>query len=202
MAIIFQGTSPIDVANLMYNGFSIDSGVEAIDSLLNRGGISSMLWTVALYFMACILGNILDVTGVLRAVLDKIACVTKRASTLITATLLTSFCMQALTGSLESSMLITSKLYAPAYDDLKIDRKVLSRSLEDTGTMCAALIPWNSNGIFMATTLGVATLSYIPYCFLGLINPLMALIFAFSGTVPMIIYYGLMISHRSGSCFQ
>ena len=181
MAIIFQGTSPIDVANLMYNGFSIDSGVEAIDSLLNRGGISSMLWTVALYFMACILGNILDVTGVLRAVLDKIAGVTKRASTLITATLLTSFCMQALTGSLESSMLITSKLYAPAYDDLKIDRKVLSRSLEDTGTMCAALIPWNSNGIFMATTLGVATLSYIPYCFLGLINPLMALIFAFTG---------------------
>ena len=89
--------------------------------------------------------------------------------------------MQALTGSLESSMLITSKLYAPAYDDLKIDRKVLSRSLEDTGTMCAALIPWNSNGIFMATTLGVATLSYIPYCFLGLINPLMALIFAFTG---------------------
>ena len=181
MAIIFQGTSPIDVANLMYNGFSIDSGVEAIDSLLNRCGISSMLWTVALYFMACILGNILDVTGVLRAVLDKIAGVTKRASTLITATLLTSFCMQALTGSLESSMLITSKLYAPAYDDLKIDRKVLSRSLEDTGTMCAALIPWNSNGIFMATTLGVATLSYIPYCFLGLINPLIALIFAFTG---------------------
>ena len=69
MAVIFQGSNPIDVANLMYDGFTIDTGVEQIDSLLNRGGISSMLWTVALYFMACILGNILDVTGMLRPVL-------------------------------------------------------------------------------------------------------------------------------------
>ena len=77
--------------------------------------------------------------------------------------------------------LITSKLFGPAYDDLNIDRKVLSRSLEDTGTMCAALIPWNSNGIFMATTLGVATVQYIPYAFLGLITPVVAIAFAFLG---------------------
>ena len=89
--------------------------------------------------------------------------------------------MQALTGSLESSMLINSKLFAPAYDDLDIDRKVLSRSLEDTGTMCAALIPWNSNGMYMASTLGVATLSYLPYCFLGLATPVVALILAWTG---------------------
>ena len=181
MAVIFQHMAMVDVANLMYDGFSIDTGIEQIDTLLNRGGIASMLWTVALYFMACILGNILDVTGILRTVLAKVAAITKRASTLITSTLVSSFAMCALTGSLESSMLITSKLFAPAYDDLNLDRKVLSRSLEDTGTMCAALIPWNSNGIFMATTLGVATLSYVPYAFLGLITPVVAIIFAFAG---------------------
>lgn len=181
MAIILQRMNVVDVANLMYDGFSINTGVEQIDSLLNRGGISSMLWTVALYFMACILGNILDVTGILRTVLAKIAAITKRASTLITSTLASSFVMCALTGSLESSMLITSKLFGPAYDDLNLDRKVLSRSLEDTGTMCAALIPWNSNGIFMATTLGVATVQYIPYAFLGLITPVVAVLFAFLG---------------------
>lgn len=140
-----------------------------------------MLWTVALYFFACILGNILDVTGVLRTVLQKFVSITKKANTLITATLASSFIMQALTGSLESSMLINSKLFAPAYDDLDIDRKVLSRSLEDTGTMCAALIPWNSNGMYMASTLGVATLSYIPYCFLGWLTPVVALILAWTG---------------------
>lgn len=140
-----------------------------------------MLWTVALYFFACVLGNILDVTGVLRTVLEKVAGITKRASTLVTATLASSFLMQALTGSLESSMLINSKLFAPAYDDLEIDRKVLSRSLEDTGTMCAALIPWNSNGMYMASTLGVATLSYLPYCFLGWLTPAVALVLAWTG---------------------
>ena len=181
MAMILQGTSFVDISNIMYNGFTIDSGVEDIDKLLNRGGLSSMLWTVALYFFACVLGNILDVTGVLRAVLEKIASITKKASTLVTATLASSFIMQALTGSLESSMLINSKLFAPAYDDLGIERKVLSRSLEDTGTMCAALIPWNSNGMYMASTLGVATLSYVPYCFLGWLTPIVALILAWTG---------------------
>ncbi len=181
MAMIMQGTSFVDIFNIMYNGFTIDSGVADIDRLLNRGGLSSMLWTVALYFFACILGNILDVTGVLRTVLQKFVSITKKANTLITATLASSFIMQALTGSLESSMLINSKLFAPAYDDLDIDRKVLSRSLEDTGTMCAALIPWNSNGMYMASTLGVATLSYIPYCFLGWLTPVVALILAWTG---------------------
>lgn len=181
MAIVLQGDNPVDVLNMMYEGFKSETGVKQIDELLSRGGISSMLWTVALYFMACILGNILDVTGVLRTVLSKIAAVTRRASTLITSTLVSSFAMSALTGSLESSMLITSKLFGPAYDDLNIDRKVLSRSLEDTGTMCCALIPWNSNGIFMATTLGIATVEYIPYAFLGLITPVVAITFAFLG---------------------
>lgn len=181
MAMIFQGTSFADICNIMYNGFSIETGVKDIDTLLNRGGIQSMLWTVALYFFACILGNILDETGVLRTVLAKIAGITKKAGSLITATLASSFLMQALTGSLESSMLINSKLFAPAYNDLGIDRKVLSRSLEDTGTMCCALIPWNSNGMYMASTLGVATLSYLPYCFLGLATPVVALILAWTG---------------------
>ncbi len=181
MAMIMQGVSFVDICNIAYNGYTIESGVADIDRLLNRGGLSSMLWTVALYFFACVLGNILDVTGVLRTVLEKIAGVTKKASTLITATLASSFIMQALTGSLESSMLINSKLFAPAYDDLDIDRKVLSRSLEDTGTMCAALIPWNSNGMYMASTLGVATLSYVPYCFLGWLTPVVALILAWTG---------------------
>lgn len=181
MAMIMQGTSFIDISNIMYNGFAIDTGNADIDRLLNRGGISSMLWTVALYFFACVLGNILDVTGVLAAVLAKVASITKKASTLITATLVSSFLMQALTGSLESSMLINSKLFASAYDDLQIDRKVLSRSLEDTGTMCCALIPWNSNGMYMASTLGVATLAYLPYCFLGWITPIVALVLAWTG---------------------
>lgn len=181
MAMIMQGYNFIDISNIMYNGFAIETGNADIDRLLNRGGISSMLWTVALYFFACILGNILDTTGVLAAVLAKVASVTKKAASLITATLVCSFAMQALTGSLESSMLINSKLFASAFDDLQIDRKVLSRSLEDTGTMCCALIPWNSNGMYMASTLGVATVQYLPYCFLGWTTPIIALILAWTG---------------------
>lgn len=181
MAIIFQGADIIGTLNLMYDGFSIDTGIEQINKLLNRGGLSSMLWTVALYFFACILGQILDTTGVLRVLLSKVIAITTKRAPLIISTLVGSFAMSALTGSLESSMLINSKLFGPAYDDIGLDRKVLSRSLEDTGTMCCALIPWNSNGMFMATTLGVATTAYIPFCFLGLINPIVSIVFAITG---------------------
>lgn len=180
-AAIFQKTPLTDIGRYMFDGYSISTGVDQIDTLLNRGGLYSMLWTVSFYFMACILGSILDNTGVLKVLLEKLAAVTKSAGSLITSTLVSSFTMCVFTGSLESAMLITSKLFAPAYDDLNLDRKVLSRSLEDGGTMTAALIPWNSNGVFMATTLGVATVKYLPYAFLGILTPIVAIIFAYAG---------------------
>lgn len=180
-AVIFQNESLADIGRYMFNGYTVSTGVEQIDRLLNRGGLFSMSWTVSFYFMACMLGAILDQTGVLRVQLEKLKGVTKSAGSLVTSTLVSSFAMCAFTGSLESSMLVTSKLFAPAYDKLNLDRKVLSRSLEDAGTMTCALIPWNSNGVFMATTLGVATVGYLPYAFLGLLNPIIAIIFAFTG---------------------
>lgn len=180
-AAIFQKVALSDIGRYMFDGYTISTGVEQIDKLLNRGGLYSMLWTVSFYFMACILGSILDNTGVLRVLLEKLASITKSVGTLITSTLVSSFAMCVFTGSLESAMLITAKLFGPAYDDLNLDRKVLSRSLEDAGTMTAALIPWNSNGVFMATTLGVATFSYLPYAFLGILTPIVAIIFAFTG---------------------
>lgn len=180
-ALVFQKVSLVEIGGFMFDGFSISTGVDQIDTLLNRGGLYSMLWTVSFYFMAVILGSILDETGVLRVLLEKLARVTKTAGSLITSTIISSFSMCAFTGSLESAMLITAKLFGPAYDDLNLDRKVLSRSLEDGGTMLAPLIPWNSNGVYMATTLGVATISYIPYAFLGLLTPIIAVIFAHLG---------------------
>jgi len=180
-AMIFQKRSFFEVGDFMFNGFSIDTGVEQINTLLNRGGLYNMLWTVSFYFMACMLGSILDQTGVLRVILEKLARVTRTVGSLVTSTLVSVFSMCVFTGSLESGMLISAKLFAPAYDKLNLHRKVLSRSLEDAGTMLAALIPWNSNGVFMATTLGVATLSYARYAFVGLITPIISIIFAFVG---------------------
>ena len=179
-AIIFQKESLVSVGTYMFNGFSIDTGFAEIDRLLNRGGLYSMLWTVSFYFMACILGSILDHTGVLRQILEKLARVTRTVGSLVTSTLVSVFSMCVFTGSLESGMLVTSKLFAPAYDKLNLDRKVLSRSLEDSGTMMAALIPWNSNGVYMATTLGVATVAYPPFCLVGLATPIIAVVFAFT----------------------
>lgn len=180
-AMIFQKVSFFEVGTYMFEGFSISTGVADIDRLLNRGGLFSMLWTVSFYFMAVMLGSILDETKVLAVILEKLASVTRTVRTLIPTTLVSAFSMCAFTGSLESSMLITSRLFGPAYDKLNLDRKVLSRSLEDTGTMMCALIPWNSNGVYMATTLGVATLGYAKYAFLGWLTPIIAIILAFTG---------------------
>lgn len=180
-AMVFQGDSFFEVGTYMFEGFSISTGVADIDRLLNRGGLFSMLWTVSFYFMAVMLGSVLDETKVLAVILEKLTSVTKSVKTLIPTTLLSSFAMCAFTGSLESAMLITSRLFAPAYDDLNLDRKVLSRSLEDSGTMMCSIIPWNSNGVYMATTLGVATLSYAKYAFLAWLTPAVSIFLAFTG---------------------
>lgn len=180
-AIIFQGESLKNVGKYLLNGYSIDTGVADIDRLLNRGGLYNMLWAVSFYSLACMLGSILDNIGVMRVILEKLSRITRSVKTLVPSTLASVFGMCVFTGSLESAMLITSKLFAPAFDKLNLDRRVLSRTLEDGGTMLAALIPWNSNGIFMATTLGVATFSYVPYAFMGLLTPVFAIILALTG---------------------
>lgn len=177
-AMIFQGASFGEALSFLHYGFKSNSGVAVVDKLLSRGGLHSMLWTVSLMMIALSMVGVLERTGVLRVILAKLSKVVNSGFGLITATLLSCIGFSCVAPEANMAMVLPGKMYGPAYDRLGIDRSVLSRTLEDGTTLVAPMIPWHTGAVYSAATLGVATLSYVPFYFLGLITPIVCIAMA------------------------
>ncbi|MCA0983396.1 Na+/H+ antiporter NhaC [Halobacillus yeomjeoni] len=171
------GTSVIT----LYDGYSIQSDNEMISSLLNRGGLSSMMYTISLTIVAMIFGGVLEGAGMLERMMDGMASLVKSAKALIPTTILTSFSTNILMAEQYISIIIPARMYASTYTKYQLDRRNLSRAVEDGGTVTSVLVPWNTGGIFVAGTLGVPTLAYAPYAFFNLATPLISIFFALIG---------------------
>ncbi|MEH0020399.1 MAG: Na+/H+ antiporter NhaC [Desulfobacter sp.] len=173
--MVFQNGSLAVSLKVLHYGFVSQTGVETVDKLLSRGGLHSMMWTISLVFIALSLAGVLQKTGTLTVVLEKIAGFVKNAFGLITTTIWSTAIMNFLTGEVFMPMLLSARVFLPAFDRQKLHRKVLSRSIEDGGTIIAPMVPWGMCGVFTAVTLGVPTLEYVPYYFLGLLNPFVSM---------------------------
>lgn len=181
VSIIFQGSSLSEVLTAINTGFSSETGVQAVDTLLNRGGIQSMMYTFSLAFIALSLGGILDELHFLEVLVEKIVSRIKRAATLIMVTILSSFGANAAMGEGYLSLILNGRLYGKAFDEKGLERRMLSRCLGE-GTVCTVgLVPWTTAGAFMAGALGVPTLQYAPYAFLNIINPILSIVLAYMG---------------------
>ncbi|ABW17837.1 Na+/H+ antiporter NhaC [Alkaliphilus oremlandii] len=180
-AMIFQGSGLGDVINAAHYGFEIESGVEMVDELLNRGGLDSMMWTVSLILLAMVFGGIMERTGMLGSIGNAILKFANNTGSLILATILTSLAVNILAADQYLSIVIPGRMYKDVYRDRGIHPKVLSRTLEDAGTLTSALIPWNTCGAFMQSALLVSPLAFAPYAFLNWINPLVAILYGYIG---------------------
>lgn len=178
LAIILQGYSILEMMSFMNYGFFIDTGVAAVDKLLNRGGIQSMMWTVSLGYLGLSYGGILEISGTLEALIEKMAALTKRASNLIVTHLLSSILVNVISASQYVAIIIPGRMFLPAYKKLNIRLDVASRTCEDSGTVTSPLVPWGLCGVFFAGALGVNTLEYLPYAFLCYLTPLVGMIYA------------------------
>ena len=181
VSMIFQRSSVNEVLTAINTGYISDTGVKAVDELLNRGGIQSMMWTFSMAFIALALGGILDELGFLETIVKRITARIKRTGSLITVTILSAVGANAAMGTAYLSIILTGRLYRKAFEEKGLQNRMLSRCLEEGGTMTAGLIPWTMPGAFMAGALGVPTLEYVPYAFLNWINPIVAIIFAYMG---------------------
>lgn len=167
------------VWNALYAGYASQSGNAALDGLLSKGGMASMLTTVWLIICAMCFGGVLERLGLLQRLLDSTIHLARRTSTLIASTIFTSMGTNVITADQYISLVLPGRMYRAEYEKRGLPPTALSRALEDGGTITSVLIPWNTCGAYMAATLGVATFSYLPYCFFNLINPLLALVVAF-----------------------
>lgn len=167
------------VWSVLFDGFVLESGNAALDDLMSRGGMSSMLTTVWLVMCAMVFGAVMDHTGLLRRLVDYALSFARGAGSLIATTIATCIGANLITSDQYISVVLPGRMYKVEFQNLGLDMKNLSRTLEDSGTITSPLVPWNTCGAYMAGTLGVATFAYLPYCFFNLINPLVALVYGF-----------------------
>lgn len=180
-AMIFQGRSLGEVLLTYHYGFSADTGVDIVDKLLNRGGLDSMMWTISLIIFALAFGGILEHAGFTEAILGRLVKKIKSVGGLVTLTIITGIVCDFILTDQYLAIIVPGRMYADAFDEKNLSRRFLSRTLEDGATMWSGLVPWNGCGAYQSATLGVPSFTYLPYTFMNLINPILAIVFAYLG---------------------
>jgi Na+:H+ antiporter, NhaC family len=165
----------------LFDGYTADTGNAALDELLSRGGMASMLNTVWLILCAMTFGAVMETTQLLQRLAGAILGAVRGTGSLIAATLGTCIGMNVLASDQYIAIVLPGRMFRAEFRRRGLAAKNLSRSLEDAGTLTSPLIPWNTCGAFMAGTLGVPTLVYAPYAFFNLLNPLIAAGYGFTG---------------------
>jgi NhaC family Na+:H+ antiporter len=159
------------------DGFSIETGDAALDELLSRGGMSSMLNTIWLIMSAMCFGGVMERTGLLQRIVDALMKGVRGTGSLIATTVFTAIGMNIIAADQYISIVLPGRMYRLEFERRGLAPQNLSRTLEDAGTMTSALVPWNTCGAFMAATLGVPTLTYLPFAFVNLLNPVIAIVY-------------------------
>lgn len=181
VAIIFQGANLGDLMSVGMNGYKSTTGITAIDELMTAGGLTAMMYSISLTIIAMMFGGIAEVTGQLEAIVNKILLLVHSVTGLVTATILTCFISNATMPEQYISIVIPGRMYASTYKERGYHPKLLSSTLEAGGTVSGALIPYNTCGIFLATVLGVPTLtlsffdSYAPFAFFNILMPIVTI---------------------------
>ena len=169
------------VLTALASGFSGEFEVAAVAKLLNRGGISSMTSTIVYTIFAIELGEIMYQLGVLSVMLDKIRDRLEKPANLIITTLLSCLATVMLTTSQYMAILLPGEVFQDSYKKANVAPYVLSRTLEDGGTLFAFLVPWSAAAIYSSGVLGVSAVEYLPFAFLPLLCPLFAIVCAVTG---------------------
>jgi len=164
-----------------FDGIVVNTGNTEIDKLLSRGGMSSMLNTIWLVMCALSFGAVLERLGMLAKFVKTILKTAKSVGSLITSTMATCIGTNLITADQYMAIVMPGRMFKEEYHRRGLHPTVLSRTLEYSGTITSPLIPWNTCGAFMFGALALTSYDYIFYCFFNLINPVIAVIYAYTG---------------------
>ena len=181
VSVFWQGASLQSVIQIAYSGYTtgIENGI--LQTILNRGGMSSMLQYVAIICFAVGMGGMLEKLGVLENILEMIVSHIRSDGTLILATLLVGYVVSLISCSQPMAHVLTGRLMAPLFRERKIAPEILSRCLEDAGTLAGPMIPGHGYCVCMSGTLGVAWAAFFPYLFLLYLTPFFSVFYGFTG---------------------
>ncbi len=171
--------SYIAVMQAVYGDTAINTPNPAMNDLFTAGGMAGMLQTIWLIISAMVFGGIMEANGMLKKITRSILKLVRKDSSLIASTAFSCIFFNITASDQYISIVVPGEMYHDAFEDRGLKPEVLSRTLEDSGTVTSVLVPWNTGGATQARVLGVPTLSYLPYAFFNLISPLMTLLFAY-----------------------
>ncbi|MBR6473054.1 MAG: Na+/H+ antiporter NhaC [Firmicutes bacterium] len=177
----------VDFFNIMHYGYeSISGDIPLSDSytvgdVVGGGGFDGMLWTVSIVLCSMSFAGVLEVTGMLGQIVEGILKVAKTTGLLVLVTICTCVFMNLLTADQYLAIILPGRMYRQAFEDRKLKAKNLSRCLEDSATLTSPLIPWNVCGATMTGFLGQPTQAYARYAVLNYINPIVSIIYGFTG---------------------
>jgi len=174
-------TSLMVVWTALFDGVSFATPDENLNNLLSRGGMSSMLNTIWLIICAMSFGAVLEKVGLLNAIVSACLKGAHSAGDMVSRTILTCIGTNLVTADQYISIVMPGRMYKEEFKKRNLHQLNLSRSLEDGGTITSPLIPWNTCGAYMHGVLGVHPFAYIFYAFFNLINPILAIIYAYAG---------------------
>ena len=164
------------------NNVNAISGLDAsVADLISTGGILGMLPTVFLVLSAMMFGAALIGTGLLAIVTEAFVRRLHRRQSIVGATVASGLMMNSTTADQYLSLIITGNMFRNLYRRYGLEPRLLSRTIEDSVSVTSVLIPWNSCGITQSTVLGVATLTYLPFCVFNWLSPCMSIILAWTG---------------------
>ncbi|WP_144510668.1 Na+/H+ antiporter NhaC [Bacillus sp. FJAT-22090] len=181
ISYIFQRLSIGEVLNILFSGYTSNTGIEAVDSLLSRGGIDSMMFTIGLVILALSMGGLLFTLGIVQSLLIKVEDALKSVGSVITAAAFTAIGVNTLIGEQYLSILLTGESFQAQFKKVGLANKNLARVMEDAGTVVNPLVPWSVCGIFITNVLAVSTIDYLPFAFFCLLSPILTILFGVTG---------------------
>jgi len=171
----------IAVTKTMFGSVSVATGDASVDELMRTRGMAGMLNTVWLIICAMVFGGIMEACGMLKTITGKLMKFVHNAGTLVGSTVATCLFFNVTASDQYLSIVIPGRMYAKKFRDMGFKPELLSRSLEDSGTVTSVLVPWNTCGATQSSVLGVSTWAYAPYCFFNIISPFMSVFIASVG---------------------
>ncbi|MDR1879855.1 MAG: sodium:proton antiporter [Tannerellaceae bacterium] len=165
----------------LYGHTQIETGIAGLNELVSTRGMSGMLNTIWLIICAMCFGGAMAAGGMLESITSLFLHFVRRTAGMVASTVASGLFLNLTTADQYISIILTGDMFKHIYRKRGYENRLLSRTIEDAVTVTSPLIPWNTCGLTQATILGVATFTYLPYCFFNLISPLMSILIAASG---------------------
>ena len=164
-----------------YGSTDIETGIPMLNELVHTSGMGGMMPTIWLIICAQTFGGALTATGQLQDLMRLVVRFVKGTASLVASTVGTAFFCNVALADQYLSIMLASQMFRDTYEKQGCEARLLSRSCEDGATVTSVLVPWNTCGLTQSTVLGVATLTYLPYCFFNILSPFTSIIVAAIG---------------------